>query len=224
MAVQLLQSTKAPALPLAEREYSRDTNNRFSNILRLYFNQIDSIFSSLLGIDGGKYMQFPHVAASDSTNQYADADNDPTLVVWDTLATISGFTLSAGYATAEAPGVYKIDYSLQFVNTDNASHDVFVWLQTNGSEVEGSSSRFTVPARKSVGNNGYLVAYSSVEFEINSADEIRLWWATEKAYNTTGPIDGVYMQALPAQTTPYVRPSNPSAVGSINYVSRLPRE
>lgn len=217
----LLQTTKAPALPLAERDYSRDTNNRFSNILRLYFNQIDSVVGGLLGTNGGQYLQFPHVAASDSTNQYAAGNNTPTLVLWDTLETISGFTLSAGYVTAGAPGIYKIDYSLQLTNTDNASHDVFVWLQTNGTIVPGSSSRFTVPARKSIGNNGYLVAYSSVEFEINSADEIRLWWATEKAYNTVGPVDGVYMQALPAQTTPYVRPSNPSAVGSINYVSRL---
>lgn len=217
----LLPTTKAPALPLAERNYSRDTNNRFSNILRLYFNQIDSVVGGLLGTNGGQYLQFPHVAASDSTNQYAAGDNTPALVLWDTLETISGFTLSAGYVTAGAPGIYKVDYSLQLTNTDNASHDVFVWLQTNGTIVPGSSSRFTVPARKSIGNNGYLVAYSSVEFEINSADEIRLWWATEKAYNTVGPVDGVYMQALPAQTTPYVRPSNPSAVGSINYVSRL---
>lgn len=216
-----LPTTKAPALPLAERDYSRDTNNRFSNILRLYFNQIDSVVGGLLGTNGGQYLQFPHVAASDSTNQYAAGDNTPALVLWDTLETISGFTLSAGYVTAGAPGIYKVDYSLQLTNTDNASHDVFVWLQTNGTIVPGSSSRFTVPARKSIGNNGYLVAYSSVEFEINSADEIRLWWATEKAYNTVGPVDGVYMQALPAQTTPYVRPSNPSAVGSINYVSRL---
>lgn len=217
----LLPTTKAPALPLAERNYSRDTNNRFSNILRLYFNQIDSVVGGLLGTNGGQYLQFPHVAASDSTNQYAAGDNTPTLVAWNTLETISGFTLSAGYVTAGAPGIYKVDYSLQLTNTDNASHDVFVWLQTNGTIVPGSSSRFTVPARKSIGNNGYLVAYSSVEFEINSADEIRLWWATEKAYNTVGPVDGVYMEALPAQTTPYVRPSNPSAVGSINYVSRL---
>ena len=224
MAAPLLQSVKAPALPLAEREYSRDTNNRFVNILRLYFNQLDSVVGSLLGIDGGRYLQFPHIAASDSTSQYATADNTPTIVQWDTLESVSGFTLSAGYATAVSPGVYKIDYSLQLTNTDNVSHDVFVWLQTNGTVVDGSSSRFTVPARKSVGNNGYIVAYSSVEFELNSNDEIRLWWATEKAYNAVGPIAGVYMQALAAQTVPYVRPSNPSAVGSINYVSRLPRE
>lgn len=218
-----LQPTKAPALPLAAPEYNLNLQNRFSNILRLYFNQLDSLFSTLLGTNGGQYLQNPHIAASDSTNQYASANDTPTLVLWNTLETISGFTLNpGGYAIADQDGVYKIDYSLQFINTDNAAHDVYVWLQTNGTLVAGSSSRFTVPARKSVGNYGYLVAYSSIEFEINKDDEIRLWWATSKAYSTTGPIDGIYMQALPAQTVPYARPSNPSAVGSINYVSRLP--
>lgn len=217
-----LQPIKAPALPLAAPEYTRDLQNRFSNILRLYFNQVDDLFSTLLGTNGGQYLQNPHLAASDSTNQYATANDTPTLVLWDTLESSSGFTLDpSGYAKASQSGVYKIDYSLQFVNTDNAAHDVYVWLQTNGTVLAGSSSQFTVPARKSVGNNGYLVAYSSVEFEIDKDDEIRLWWATPKAYSTTGPVNGIFMEALPAQTVPYVRPSNPSAVGSINYVSRI---
>lgn len=217
-----LVPTKAPALPLAEPVYTRDFKNRYSNILRLYFNQLDSIIQALLGDNGSRFLQTPHVAASDSTNQYAAADNTPTLVLWNTLESISGFTLNpGGYAVANQDGVYKIDYSLQYVNTDNLSHDVYVWLQTNGTIVPNSSSRFTIPARKSAGVYSYLVAYSSVEFEISVSDEIRLWWATEKAYNTVGPVDGVFMQALPAQTLPYPRPANPSAVGSINFISRL---
>lgn len=215
--------TKAPALPLAEQVYTRDFKNRYSNILRLYFNQLDSIIQGLLGDNGSRFLQTPHIAATDSNNQYAAADNTPTLVLWNTLDSISGFTLNpGGYAVANQDGVYKIDYSLQYVNTDNVAHDVYVWLQTNGTIVPNSSSRFTIPARKSAGVYSYLVAYSSVEFEISVSDEIRLWWATEKAYNTVGPVDGVFMQALPAQTLPYPRPANPSAVGSINFISRLP--
>lgn len=218
-----LVPTKAPALPLAEQVYTRDFKNRYSNILRLYFNQLDAIVQALLGTDGGQYLQFPHVAAQNNANQYATGDNIPTLVVFDFLDSISGFTLNpGGYAIADQDGVYKIDYSLQLANTDNVAHDVYVWLQTNGSVVPGSSSRFTIPARKSAGVFSYIVAYSSLTFEIFKNDEIRLWWATEKAYNTVGPVDGVYMPAIPAQTLPYVRPGNPSAVGSINFISRLP--
>jgi len=215
--------TRAPALPMAENVYTRDFKNRYSNILRLYFAQIDAIIQALLGDNGGQYLQNPHIAASDSTSQYADGDDDPTIVVFNTLESVSGFTLNLdSSSTAGQDGVYKIDFSLQMVNTDNVSHDAFVWLQTNGTLVPGSSSRFTVPARKSAGVYGYIVAYSSIEFEIAKDDQIKFWWATSKAYNPIGPVAGIYMEAQPAQTLPYPRPSNPSAVGSINYVSRLP--
>lgn len=218
-----LSTPRSPALPLAQAEHSPQYTNRYSNILRLYFNQLDAAWQGLLGPNGGQYLENPHIAAQNNEDQYATADDTPTLVLFDVLDSISGFTLDpAGYAQAAQNGVYKIDYGLQFANTANVSHDVYVWLQTNGSVVPGSSNVFTLPSRKSAGVPSYLLAYSSATFEIAKDDEIRLWWATEKAYNPVGPVDGIYMEARPAQTLPYVRPSNPSAVGSIVYVSRIP--
>jgi len=217
-----LFNPRAPALPLADLIYTRDSTNRFSNILRLYFAQVDAAWQGLLGTDGGQYLESPHVAAQNNADQYATGDNVPTQVLFDVLDSISGFTLDpSGYATANQNGVYKIDFSLQFANSDNAQHDVFVWLQTNGTVVPGSSSRFTVPARKSAGVLGYIIGYSSITFEIQKDDEIYLWWATEKAATAGGTL-GVFMDSLPAQTVPYIRPANPSAVGSIVFVSRLP--
>ena len=212
--------TKAPNLLIAPSQYEAQYHEQMNNALRLYFTRNDSNSSALLGPLGGKFINSPHISASDSTDQYADGDNDPTQVLWNTLEANEGFTLNLdGSATCPASGTYKIDYSLQFTNTDNVAHDVFVWAQTNGTLVANSSSRFTVPSRKSAGVYGYIVAYSSVTFDITAGDAIRLWWATEKAYNPVGPVDGVYMEALPAQTLPYPRPANPSAVGSIVLVS-----
>lgn len=221
--MSILRPSKAPNLPMAPGQYAPQYHEQFSNALRLYFAQVDNANAALLGQNGGQFLENPHVSASDSTDQYATADNTPTLVKWNTLESIAGFTLNPGnYAIADQNGVYKIDYSLQFANTDNVQHDVFVWLQVNGSVVANSSSRFTIPARKSAGVFGYFVAYSSITFEVPKDSEIRLWWATEKAYNPVGPVNGVYMEHLAAQTVPYVRPANPSAVGSITFVSRLP--
>ena len=217
-----LFNPRAPALPLADLTYTRDSTNRFSNILRLYFAQVDAAWQGLLGTDGGQYLENPHIAAQNNADQYATGNNVPTQVLFDVLDSISGFTLDpAGYATANQNGVYKIDFSLQFANSDNAQHDVFVWLQTNGTVVPGSSSRFTIPARKSAGVFGYIVGYSSITFEIAKDDDIYLWWATETAATAGGTL-GVFMDSLPAQTVPYIRPANPSAVGSIVFVSRLP--
>jgi hypothetical protein len=218
----LLRPSKSPNLPMAPSQYAPQYHEQFSNALRLYFSQVDNVNGAVLGVDGGQYLQNPHIAAQNNTDQYALGNDIPTLVLFDVLDSISGFTLDpTGYATANQSGVYKIDFSLQFANSDNAQHDVFVWLQTNGTVVPGSSSRFTIPARKSAGVFGYIVGYSSITFEIQKDDEIRLWWATEKAATSGGTL-GVLMDSLPAQTLPYIRPANPSAVGSIVFVSRLP--
>lgn len=217
-----LSTPRSPALPLAQNEHSPQYTNRYSNILRLYFNQLDAAWQGVLGVDGGQYLQSPHVGAQNNSDQYATANDTPTLVLFDVLDSISGFTLDpSGYAQAQQNGVYKIDFSLQLANTDNVQHDAFVWLQTNGTVVPGSSSRFTIAARKSAGVFAYVTAYSSITFEIAKDDEIRLWWATEKAATSGGTL-GVYLESIPAQTSPYIRPANPSAVGSIVYVSRLP--
>lgn len=219
----ILRPSKAPNQPIAPVEYDQRFQDQFSNALRLYFASIDNFTTSLAGTNGIKFLQAPHIAAQDSTNQYALGNNTPTTVKWDTLDTGSGFTLNLdSSATAEQSGVYKIDYSLQFANTSNLQENVYVWLTVDGVPVPGSSSRFTLAARKSAGVYSYAVAYSSVMFTITGQESVKLYWAAAIAYNPVGPIDGVFIEATPAITTPYIRPSNPSAIGSITFVSRLP--
>lgn len=213
-----LRPPKAPNLPVGPVEYEQQYQNLHNNALRLYFNQIDNTLTSVLENDGGRFINFPHIAASDSTNQYAGGDNTPALVAWNTLESSGGFTLSSNYATATYAGIYRIDYSLQFENTDNAAHDVVVWLKLNGNNVPRSASRFTIPSRKNDTIFGYLVAVSFVEFGVTGGDNIQLYWETDKAYNTVGPVNGVFMKAEAATAT---LPAIPSAVGTITFVSEL---
>lgn len=214
-----LDNTKAPTLPLAPVEFDRGYTDTTHNILRQYFNTIDNVTGQLLANSGGRYLSFPHIAAQDTTDQYTTTDT-ATKVVWNQLDSGLGFTLNPNNtATAEYTGIYKIDYSLQFVNTDNALHYAYVWLRVGNTDIVGSNSKFTVPARKSVGNNGYVVAYSSVTFQMNAGDSMALYWATNQAYVVSPPTDGVYMEAYPAQTVPFAMPAIPSAIGSIVFVS-----
>ena len=169
----------------------------------------------------GSQIQFPHIGASDSTDQYAGGNNTPTIVTWNTLDTSNGFTLASNAATASYPGVYKIDYSLQYANTDNAQHDVDVWLKVNNTDVVGSTTKFSIPARKSAGVYTYVVAYSTVVFTLAAGDDLELYWATDLAYNPVGPVDGIFMEYKAAQTTPFAHPSIPSAIGAITFVSAV---
>jgi hypothetical protein len=223
MANVTLRPSRAPNLIVARPEYSQEQQELFKNQLRLYFSEVDNMASALLGRDGMRYLQAPHIAASDSTDQYADGDNIPTAVVWDTLDSGSGFTLTPpGIAVAEISGIYKITYSAQLINTDNAIHAATFWLKVNNTDVANSATIFSIPARKSALVPSYVAAYSEVTFSVNGGDEIELYWATEKAYSTTGPVDGVYIFHDVAQTVPYARPAVPSVIGSITFVSRLP--
>lgn len=218
----LLRPTVAPSLPVATEDYQKQYTDQYSNILRLYFNQLDNFTRALTTGSGGASLTFPHIAASDTTDQYATADNTPTIVKWNTLDYGLGFSLNpAYYAVANYSGIYKIDYSLQFANTDNAQHDVDVWLRVNGVDVSRSTSKFSIPARKSAGVYTFIVAYSTVPFQVNAGDQIALWWATNKAYSPTGPVDGIYMEYQAAQTVPFAHPSVPSAIGAITFVSAV---
>lgn len=225
---------RAPPLPIAGPDYKQDYFSQLIRALGLYFNQLDSTTPSqwdqviATNFTGGLFsgegygIQFPHVAASDSTEQYATGNDTPTLVNWNTLTSQSGWELNApGSATAQYAGIYKITYELQLANNNNTVHDVFFWLRINGIDIVNSTTAYTVPARKSAGNPSYVSAYSEVVFPINANDEIELYWATDQAA-TSGGTAGVYLHHQVAQTTPYARPATPSARGSIIFVSALP--
>lgn len=217
-----------PNLPLGTDQYERRYQDQFTNVLRLYFNQLQNAFAELFGRNGGRYLGFPHIAASDGAKQYATATNTPTVIRWSTLDAGSGFTLNPNNtATAAFPGIYKITYSLQFANDDNLVHDAIVWLRVNGTvttsanDVPNSTTVFSIPARKSAGVASYVCGYSEVVFTLNAGDSVGLWWGTNQAA-TSGGTTGVYIDYQSAQTSPMPYPAVPSAIGSITFVSALP--
>lgn len=222
MTDSIVRATKAPNLPIPTVAYSQTFTESFSNALRLYFNTLDAFTTNLSTTAGGSALSFPHIAASDSTDQIASGNDTPTIVKWNTLDSGLGWTLNApGSAVAGYSGIYKITYSLQFVNTDNTIHNAVVWMKVNNVDVPNSSTEFSIAARKSAGVPSYIAGYSEITFTVEAGDEIELYWATNLAGNPTTPIAGVYIFHDAAQTVPYARPAIPSAIGSITFVSRL---
>jgi len=211
-------------LPRPRAEYSEEQMFQLIRVLELYFNQLDSQtpLQAEYFRGRGDTLTFPHIAASDSTDQIATGNDTPTVVTWDTLESGSGWTLASNAATAQYAGVYTIRYSLQLINTANAEHDATVWLRVNNVDVANSATIFTLPARKSNGDPAYVCGYSEATFSVDVGDEIELYWATDLAGNPTTPTDGVYIFHDAAQVSPFARPAIPSAIGSISFVSALP--
>jgi hypothetical protein len=167
----------------------------------------------------GDGLILPHIAASDSTDQRT-TDDTATIINFNTLDSGFGWTLnSPGSATAAYAGVYKITYSIQFANTDNAQHTATVWLQKNGADIANSATTFSVPARKSASIPGFICAYSEVTFSVVVGDEIELYFAVDQADVVSPAADGILLFHDSAQVSPFARPAIPSVIGSITFVS-----
>ena len=108
------------------------------------------------------------------------------------------------------PGVYNIQFSAQFVNTDTAkADDITVWLRKNAANVAESSSYLTVPERHS-GIDGRALISANFFLQLNDGDFVSLaWWSS--AITT-------YMGTVAADVNP-TRPASPSIITTISYVS-----
>ena len=84
-----------PHLPNGGMTYEQRYQNELNNILRLYLDRLTAALNGVTGTAGGFFLEFPHIAASDSTDQYATADNTPTVIAWNTEESNLGFTLNA---------------------------------------------------------------------------------------------------------------------------------
>jgi hypothetical protein len=72
-------------------------------------------------------------------------------------------------------GFYQVAYSIQFENSDNAEHDVNVWIKRNGVDIQGTNCIYTIPA-KHAGVNGNLCAVLPINGPNAANDSIRIMW------------------------------------------------
>jgi len=154
---------------------------------------------------------FPYGAFQDTTDQSIATVTATANITLNTTDYSLGTSLVDGYKIkVDYSGLYNVQFSIQFVNTDNAQHDIDIWFRKNNLDVAGSNSKFTVPARKSASIYGNLIAALNFNIELAKDDYVSLAWATSSTLVT--------VEHLAAQTTP-TRPATPSAIVTIQYLS-----
>jgi len=109
----------------------------------------------------------------------------------------------------EIAGTYNIQFSVQFVNTDNNIHDTDIWMRKNGVNVPDSNSQFSVPNRHG-GVDGHLIGALNLFIDLAADEYIELMWATTNTSTT--------IQYIAAQTGP-VRPATPSVILTVSIAS-----
>lgn len=203
-----------PNLPLGTEQYERRYQDQFSNVLRLYFNQLRNALSELLGNTGGRYLAFPYGAFSDYSSQTTTA-NTATLMQLNTTDFTNGVSIDNSKIIVANAGIYNLQFSGQFQNTDNQIQDISIWLRQNGTDIPGSTGLVSIPARKSasVGQEAHEIVGWNYYLSLNAGDYIQIYWSTTLATVT--------IHTYPTSTGP-VRPSTASVVATLSFVSALP--
>lgn len=206
----------APNLPLGPALYERQYQDQFSNVLRLYFNQLDNAFASLLGPTGGKYLKFPYGAFSSDQSQTTTA-NTATLMTLNTTDFANGVSINSSKITVENAGIYNLQFSAQFQNANVALQDVYIWLRQGNdgggsSDITGSTGFVSIPNSHG-GTDGHAIVGWNYFLSMNKDDYVEIYWSTTSA--------NVSIQYYAASGTP-TKPSTQSVVATLSFVSRLP--
>ena len=182
-----LTKTKVPALPFAPVEYDRQYVDQLNNILRQYFNTLDNFVAQLSLSTAGSAFYAPYGAFQDVTTQTLVA-NTPTAMLFNTLDYASGVSVVSGSRiTVDKAGIYNIQWSGQFQNSDNAIHNISVWLRKDGTglgvDIPGSRGVIACPARKSatLGDEGITIQGWNYFVELQAGEFVQLWWTTDNA-------------------------------------------
>jgi len=214
LKIAALIPPQQPRLPAATAEYDANYINQLNNVLRLYFNQLDNYNQIFASSTGGAYLHFPYGAFSSDQNQSTTA-NTATLMTLNTTDFSNSVSIDASSKiTATIPGIYNLQFSAQFQNTDNAIQDISIWLKQNGTDIPGSTGLVAIPARKSAsaGQEAHEIVGWNYYVQMQANDYIQIYWSATLA--------SVTIQYYSASTGP-VRPSTQSVVATLSFVSAL---
>ena len=210
---QQLDIPAIPSLGTSGIIYSQSLQNQNNGLLRLFFTKLLNSLQSVFGPSGGKYLNNPHGAFQDSTDQVAASTTVAYPITFNTTDFSNGVTIASNSRiTVADAGIWNLQFSLQFTNTTNASQDVDVWFRKNGTNIANSNSRFHPPPRKSAGDPSHIIASLNFFVDMAANDYVEIVWRTE---NT-----GVSIEHFGTSTSP-TRPAVPSAIATMSFVSNL---
>lgn len=202
-----------PNLPVAQNEYTRLYQEQFNNVLRLYFNQLNSNVNFVTGLDGGRFLQFPYAAIQRTTDKTFTA-NTATQITFDTNDYLNACSNDGTDGIAvDFPGIYNYQFSVQLKNTDTQIHSAWIWLRVNNVDVAGTGSKFDVISSHG-GIPGYVIAACNFYVDLQANDTVEMWAAVDDT--------AITFDADTASVSPFAMPAIPSVVATLTFVSTLP--
>jgi hypothetical protein len=204
-----LTNPAPPSLPLAPEQYERRYQDQYSNVFRLYFNQLSNVLQALFGTNGGQYIECPNGLFFNTVDQTFPLEDTAYPVVFNATYLNNAVALVPGSASRIAvsvPGVYNFQFTAQLLSSNSSDKTVYVWISRNGVDIGFSTRAVTLSAN---GEYAELTWAFSIDLDTDEFIELKV-----SATNTN-----IELHADPAAAP---HPGIPSSVMTVSYVSPLP--
>jgi len=211
-----LLNVAPPRLPTAPQQYETRFHDQHSDVLRLYFNQLNGNLNSLTGVDGGAYIQSPHAMLMSDQDQTSAGITSANILTYNQPVITQGIEVrNSGEIWFEQAGQYLVTFTMQVSNRSNATQEFEVWAGYNGSNYPLSNRRFDIAARKDSSTWAHIVPSVTGIFTVANPSTEYLtikWWASST---------DVFLEHYPVNTSP-TRPAISSVIMTVSFISRLP--
>jgi len=178
---------------------------------RIGYNSVILLMATTASAANAANTALPYGAWQDSTTQSAASTTVAYPVTFDTVDYEDHITLqNSSQFKATYSGLYNLQFSFQLSNLANSTEDVDIWFRVNGTDIPKSNSMFGLAPRKTSSDPYHVIAAMNFFISLSANDYVQIMW---RASNTA-----ITIKANGTQTSP-TRPSTPSAIATMNYVS-----
>jgi hypothetical protein len=152
-----------PSLPVAPVSYEQRYQDQYSNVMRLYLNQVSNAVNA-----PKPYGSF--YSSQDQLNPVANAVNLMTVNnTVDAFNVVVGAINSRIYVAEEA--IYNIQFSAQLDKSGGGASAVYIWLRVNGVNIANSATKIVID-----GPNSEIVAAWNFVLPLAENDYFELAW------------------------------------------------
>jgi len=147
-------------------------------------------------------------AWSSSATQTGSISAGTVMTISQTDASGGINAVSTSQFTVPNTGVYNLQFSSQFTNSESTQEDVAIWVKISGADLANSASIVTVAGRKNPATPGKLIAGWNFFLTMTAGQYAQLAWQPTSA--------NVTMQAITATAT---YPAVPSVIVTMDQVA-----
>lgn len=206
---QSIESPTVPNLPTPGARYEQQTADQTNGLLRNFMLKLAASLRSVLGPNGGQYIDRPNGLFFSTDDQTLAAINTATAVEFPIEYLNNGVEVNAGTESriyVSVSGIYNFQFSGQLVSNNSSAKQIYLWIVRNGTDIGYSTHQYTLS-----GASVHLNVSWNLNIDMQDGDYLELKWAADDT--------SVTMEAT-AATSPH--PGIPSAVMAVSYVAPLP--